>query len=156
VQRSSSALLCLTLSGVMVMTSGLTDLGDQGLYSSAWAKDGGERGGGNYGGSNNGNGKGKSGGSGNSSSGKSRSNVTGSAKPKSSAVAVVNVSIAAANAAVAMAQQALVEAIRAFETALAEPRTDTNTLLTLERAITDAEKSLRKASTKAATLNRLE
>jgi hypothetical protein len=151
VRRTSTVVLCLTLSGAMVMGFGLADFGDQGLYSSAWAKDGGGKGGGS-GGSDNGKGKGKSGGS--NSSGKSGSNVTGSAQAKSSAVSKGNV--VAANSAVAMAQQALVEAIQAFETALAEPGTNTDKLLTLERAITDAEKSLGKASGKAAALNHLD
>jgi hypothetical protein len=151
-QRGSSALLCLTLCAAIVVTPALTNIGDHDLYNSAWAKgsgkgnegngNGGNGGGSNNGQGNNSGGRGHADGGGKSTSGKSpSSSVAGSGKAKSKQ----------SNAdSVTMAQKALAEAIQAFEAALAEPGTNTNTLLRLERAITVAENSLRKASAKAA------
>jgi hypothetical protein len=157
--RGPSALFCLTLSAVLLVAPSLNNIGDHSLYSSAWAKDGGGRGGGNGNGGNGGggNGGGSSGSdnAGNSNSGKSASSITGAAKSKSSALNPTTASISKANAAVARAQKALVEAMQALEKALATSGTNTNTFLRLEYAVTAAEKSLRKASVKAAALDNI-
>jgi hypothetical protein len=151
-RRGPSALFCLTLSAVLIVTPSLGSIGDHSLYSSAWATDGGNKGGnGNSGNSGGGKGGGNGGGgnAGNSNSGNSGSSVTGTTKSKSSALNPTTASISKANAAVARAQKARAEAMQALEKALVTSGTNTNMFLRLEYAVTAAEKSLRKASAKA-------